>query len=85
MSINTPNTMTEQQRYRQKCLEKSRRYYEENRLYKKWFLIDTKHCFKRKKGKKYGRNRYQITPEQKRKIIQKSMSEEDKQKKRKST
>ena len=85
MSINTPKTMTEQQRYRQKCLEKSRRYYEENRLYKKWFLIDTKHCFKRKKGKKDGRNRYQITPEQKRKIIQKSMSEEDKQKKRKST
>ena len=52
MSINTPNTMTEQQRYRQKCLEKSRRYYEENRVYKKWFLIDTKHCFKKKKRKK---------------------------------
>lgn len=40
---------------------------------------------RRKKGKKDGRNRYQIMPEQKRKIIQKSMSEEDKQKKRKST
>lgn len=52
MSINTPKTMTEQQRYRQKCLEKSRQNYEENRVYKKWFLIDTKHCFKKKKRKK---------------------------------
>ena len=34
MSNNTPETMTERQRYRQKGLEKIKRYYEES----KWGL-----------------------------------------------
>ena len=31
MSNNTPEAMTEQQRYDQKCQERSRQYYEENK------------------------------------------------------
>ena len=49
MRNNSPEIMTKQQRYRQKFLEKDRRYYEElKRGYKKWFAINTRHCLKNK-------------------------------------
>ena len=59
-SNNFPETMTDKQRYHQKCLEKGRRYYEKERLQK--MVCDLyKALSEEEKNKKrqYGRSQYQ--------------------------
>ena len=61
MSSSIPETMTYQQRCRQKCLEEGRRYYEENKkMVQKMARDRYRGLSEQEKGKKieYTRNRY---------------------------
>ena len=76
ISSNPPNAMTEQLRYcernRERCLEKSRKYYDENRACQQKMAHDeNRESSKAEKDRKgeYARNRYWNMSEEDRKIL----------------